>query len=490
MLAPKRPEPGLSPRRWIPDVTAVKTALRRKYLPLLLLAGLMVRPSHAQTAPGSQPVFPELLLVPSARPVGMGESFTAVADDASALFYNPAGLAWLPRAEVSAMHLNYLLDATDEAAAFASPISRTGGFGMNVGFLNFGQFDRRDSLGVQTGSYNARDLTVGLGAGLELTNGIAVGFRSTWISQTIDQSTRHGLWWDLGLLTKPFKRVRAGLALKNLGVSEGGGAPPFESRWAVAWRTQEEDSPNNVWLSGEFHAVPHGSNQVALGAEIEHQRLLYFRAGYEPDLSNNQLKWYKGISLGLGVRVRQFQADYAFSLADDLGEFHRFTLSYLLPDRPDLDLPRGSIRPKATPTPGPIQPGQPIGKKQGLPNGGGKPGDGSLPPGGTRPVSLTPDTGGKNPDNTVVIKFKVEDIELLNASECLDRTRKLEQQGQYKEALKTILAAVEKDPKLEAAWLELGQLQVRMGLSAFEEALKLDPQNETLRQWLEKQKGR
>jgi tetratricopeptide (TPR) repeat protein len=90
----------------------------------------------------------------------------------------------------------------------------------------------------------------------------------------------------------------------------------------------------------------------------------------------------------------------------------------------------------------------------------------------------------------VVLTFKVEDIELLGAAQCLEKAYELERRGQYRDALKFALAAVEKDPKLEAAWMQLGQLQVRMGLSAFEEALRLDPANENLRRWLERQKGR
>jgi tetratricopeptide (TPR) repeat protein len=61
----------------------------------------------------------------------------------------------------------------------------------------------------------------------------------------------------------------------------------------------------------------------------------------------------------------------------------------------------------------------------------------------------------------------------------------MERHGKSREALKYYLAAIEKNPNDERAWILQGNLQVRMGMDAYREALRLNPQNESLRQWLE-----
>jgi len=450
-----------------------------------------------ESLPGASPAFPSLSVVAGARPEAMGESFTAVSDDASALFFNPAGLAWLPNGEISAMHVNYLKGSTYDTAAYATPFSRTFGFGLHFSFLNYGSFDRLDNQGNLTGSYTARDLSAGAGVGWEVMRNLSVGLHSSWISQTIDNTQSNGLWWDAGILAHPVRTFRLGLALKNMGVAENGGAAPFEARWGVAWRWSEDKTSNAFWIAAGAALVPHGNDKVNLGLEVDHQHRIFFRAGWAPTLEDNGLSRIQGLSFGLGADVRKIRADYAFTLQDKLGETHRFTLSFLFPGKEPAEAAQRPLLVDPTRDRRPIEPGAPSSGMNTRPAGGRNAGVSAVLPGGASaaaspgPVTLTREaTPGKNGDSIVQITFKVEDIELLDAKECLDRARKLEKQGEPNQALKYCLAAVDKDPKLEAAWIELGQLQVRMGLAAFDEALKLNPKNEYLRRWLQNQRGK
>ncbi len=497
MLARRVPVAGLLKPGLDPISQDGLSALKSPPLLLILLIFWISLPLGSQAQEifsGASPAFPSLSAAPGARPVAMGESFTAVADDASALFFNPAGLAWLDQAQLSVMHVNYLGGALYETAAFATPFSNRFGFGLHVGFLNYGDFDRRNETGALLGDFTARDLSAGVGAGWEIAKGFSLGLRSAWISQSIDRNTRNGLWWDLGLLARPSKSFRIGVDLKNMGVAENGGAPPFETRWSAAWRWVEIKTLNAIWISAGAALVPHGGDRMNVGAELDHQQKIFFRAGWSPALADNGLGPLQGLSLGLGVRAHRLQVDYAFTLADKLGELHRVTLSYLFPGKhaADENLPLAiPARRKKTPA---IEPGSPSTRLPVLPTPGEYPPPQPPVTAGVSPqasVTLTKEKPGKtNDESLVVLSFKVEDIELLDAKQCLTRGRELEKQGQYKEALKFCLAAVEKDPHLEGGWLEVGQLQIRMGLAAFEEALKQDPNNETLRRWLQNQRSR
>src|SRR5580765_1234401 len=70
-----------------------------------------------------------------ARATGLGETFVAVANDPSAIYWNPAGLASLQRSELLLSHIEWPADIRYEHAAWVLPVRRLGGsiafqFGM------------------------------------------------------------------------------------------------------------------------------------------------------------------------------------------------------------------------------------------------------------------------------------------------------------------------------------------------------------------------
>jgi long-subunit fatty acid transport protein len=84
-----------------------------------------------------------LQISPGARAAGMGEAFVALADDATAVFWNPAGLAFLQGREITLMHANWLpqfdSDLFYEFGAYRHSVEGIGTFGVNITFLNLGK---------------------------------------------------------------------------------------------------------------------------------------------------------------------------------------------------------------------------------------------------------------------------------------------------------------------------------------------------------------
>ncbi|OQX91238.1 MAG: hypothetical protein B6D58_08650, partial [candidate division Zixibacteria bacterium 4484_95] len=70
----------------------------------------------------------------SARAIGMGEAFLGVANDASALYYNPAGIALLEQKELMATHIEYPADIQYEFLGFVLPTPQWYG---NVGIAAY-----------------------------------------------------------------------------------------------------------------------------------------------------------------------------------------------------------------------------------------------------------------------------------------------------------------------------------------------------------------
>ena len=89
-----------------------------------------------------------------ARAIAMGEAYTAVADDASSLYWNPAGIALLNQSQAAFMYNQSFQDMNYSNAGAAVPLEN-GGLGASVSYLGYGNIDGLDASGNPTGNVNA-----------------------------------------------------------------------------------------------------------------------------------------------------------------------------------------------------------------------------------------------------------------------------------------------------------------------------------------------
>jgi hypothetical protein len=92
-------------------------------------------------------VTPLSALGASARADAMGDAFTGLADDDSALFFNSAGLSNLPNARISLNHNSYLGSTFEETLLVGLPAGELGGFAGTLQYVFWGALDARDSSG-------------------------------------------------------------------------------------------------------------------------------------------------------------------------------------------------------------------------------------------------------------------------------------------------------------------------------------------------------
>ena len=100
-----------------------------------------------------------LLIAPGARAWGMGEAQVAVANDAYASYWNPAGLGFLGGAELAMMHVNWLPGLADdlyyEFLAFRKHYPTLGTVGGHIIFLNLGEQIRTSETGEELGTFTS-----------------------------------------------------------------------------------------------------------------------------------------------------------------------------------------------------------------------------------------------------------------------------------------------------------------------------------------------
>ena len=120
-----------------------------------------------------------LKIEPDSRSAGMGNAGVALADNASASFWNPAGLAFQTGTEAGITHSNWLpefdVGLFYEYLVAKHHVPGWGTFGAHVTFLNLGEHEGRDEQNLPTGTFRSYDLAVGASYGFKVTNNFALG---------------------------------------------------------------------------------------------------------------------------------------------------------------------------------------------------------------------------------------------------------------------------------------------------------------------------
>jgi len=110
---------------------------------IFLIVGLaMAAPIHSQVTKVGTTAAPFLTIDVGARAVGMGGSFVSVADDATAMFWNPAGIARLSTNEVTLNHTEWIAGINFNYAGGIFLLGEYGTVGVNFTSLSMGEMER------------------------------------------------------------------------------------------------------------------------------------------------------------------------------------------------------------------------------------------------------------------------------------------------------------------------------------------------------------
>ena len=169
----------------------------------------------------------EFLTIPvGARGIAMGSAYSAVADDISAIWWNPAGLGFLTNREAMFTIVDYTLDITYSYGAFASPIgdgrAAVGGF---FGYLDVPDIEITTVSNPEgTGRYyNAYDFQMGGSFAYNLSDRFVAGLSMKYVHQDMYSNIGGGAFaMDAGVVyhTELAEReIRFTFAVQNLGTN-------------------------------------------------------------------------------------------------------------------------------------------------------------------------------------------------------------------------------------------------------------------------------
>src|SRR5689334_19512550 len=128
-----------------------------------------------------------LSIAVGARAVGMGGAFVAVADDPSAMYWNPGGIARLGQSEALFSHAAWVAGMSFNYGGVILPVENVGVFGVNVTSLSMDEMERTTVEQPEgTGQlFSAGSFAVGVSYARNLTDWFSIGTNVKYINEHI-----------------------------------------------------------------------------------------------------------------------------------------------------------------------------------------------------------------------------------------------------------------------------------------------------------------
>ncbi|MCH7573880.1 MAG: PorV/PorQ family protein [Candidatus Marinimicrobia bacterium] len=330
-----------------------------------LLVLCLSLPLHAQqtsNAGTSAAAFLEIGV--GARAMGMGQAFVSLAQDATAMYWNPAGISRIATFEAMFTYVDWFVDTKYAFTGIVAPIPGRGAVGLSV--THFGAAAQPVRIvGQEEGTgefYTAQDIALGLTLALNLTNRFSFGLSSKFIRQQIWHTSGQGFAMDVGVLYKTgLEGMNIGISISNFGsplqlsgrdllnvidpdilnsgvekIRVNYETDPFElpllARFGLSYQRTLFGEGNHLTVVADLQHPSNDTESINVGAELLLMNAVSLRMGANSLLLQDRTG---GFSLGGGLVVRSFGAgqitlDYAYVDWGFLRELHYFTVGLAL----------------------------------------------------------------------------------------------------------------------------------------------------------------
>jgi long-subunit fatty acid transport protein len=289
----------------------------------------------AQNGPGTTGAV-ELKIPVGPRAIAMGEAFVAVADDANAIYWNPAGLNQLGGTHITLQYDVFIETVSYQYIAVATKLDNNSAVGLAVKLLSTGTEPGVDVNGNPTGQTVGENyMDIDLAGAYKLSYYFDVGATVKYIDKVLAGVGASTFAVDLGLLYKtPIPHLKAGFDVQNIGpgleYDQVTDPLPLNVKVGLAYKMFED----NFTLAYDMNFPNDNAISANLGGEYWYKDTLVGRFGYQfqGSIDQNQvgIGGEAGLFLGAGVKMRVSKIyigfDYAWTDQGILGTNHHFAL--------------------------------------------------------------------------------------------------------------------------------------------------------------------
>ncbi len=277
------------------------------------------------------------------RAVGMGESFIAIANDASTLYWNPSGIVNFSEHQAIFSHTQWIADIKHEFVGYVHHISDVDAVGIS--FISLHMDDMQvttELMPFGTGEYfSFGDFAIGLSYAHKFTEQFSFGFTIKYARETLDKLHMDGFLFDLGtyywtgLGTSRFSVVVSNfgsnmapkgevILLNGKKISDFQSfSPPTMFRIGFALEPIYTEN-HKLTTSIQINHPNDNSENLALGLEYNWQNIFSLRGGYKLNVDEQKFSFGAGIKAPISFASLSF--DYAYNSFSRLGNTHRFSI--------------------------------------------------------------------------------------------------------------------------------------------------------------------
>jgi len=313
--------------------------LKKKVAVTLCLTSLVVLtsfPSHAQVGTTGAEFLNTCL---GARPSGMGNAFSAIANDINTVCWNPAGLILLTKKEASFTYTNLstVFDSSefgsmyDGFLGYAQPLKNGDAAAISLQYQEQGKVAYTTESPEVIAEYNlGANYAAILSYARKLSSSISWGANLKFIQAKLWRKTGQAYAVDLGgLYQSPNKKLTIGLSLQNTGTKlkmkdvEQADRLPQNLKLGMSYKLLNNSS-HSLTLGFDINkpTASDSNPTLSLGTEYWFRGLIALRLGYLNKEGN-----VKGFTQGVGISYRGYQVDFANVPWGELGHVQRISLT-------------------------------------------------------------------------------------------------------------------------------------------------------------------
>ena len=297
-----------------------------------------------------------------AAAIGMGSAYVGVANDATALYWNPAGCALLTKNEFNVSHTNWIADTKFDFGGVVLPLGEFGTLGLSFTSLTMADMKVRTVEQPEgTGEYfSAGDMAAGITYSRKLTDRFAIGFTGKYINESIWHESANAFALDAGTTFKTdlFGGMAIGASIMNFGTKmqmagrdarqfisvdqtkEGSNNQiptqielnswdlPFLFQFGVATNAIQRE--NYRWTVAIDALHPSDNfESMNVGTELAYQDFFFLRTGYQSlflDQSEGGFSFGVGIASSSMLSAIGVKFDYAYHNMGRLKGVHTLSL--------------------------------------------------------------------------------------------------------------------------------------------------------------------
>ena len=294
------------------------------------------------------------------RGTAMGGAYVSVANDVSAMYWNPAGIARINGFEASFTNTKWIADLSLNFAGAVLPLGDVGNIGINATFLTMDQIERTTiSQPEGTGEFfDAGSYAFGLSYARNLTNQFSIGVNAKYIDERLYHSSATGFALDVGaLFDTKFYGLMLGMSISNYGTklqldgrdmdvqhdidaSVSGNNPNINSRLmtdpydlpllfrvGVSMDVLKGAANSNLIISVDALHPSDDVDSINIGGEYVFEEILYLRAGYKGLFAkDSEYGWNYGGGIRYSIGGTTIHFDYSYIDFGILKSAHMFNI--------------------------------------------------------------------------------------------------------------------------------------------------------------------